>query len=415
LNKRKKPNRRKTRPSQGDTVLVSFMAPNRPDIARLVGERALNSDSESEADEEVDDMEDPPSAGSDNPPSGGNPGLDLRRTAQAALQSADSPGPKDTRTSPPRRESVQSGCGDRAEAPLRPRSDSVNAASSNKPTAGARANGDQPHVNGAGSASKYTFEATSPKLTGERLRPLVNGYPHEYSLATSPNLRELTIPQAKGSPRQTLPALQNPSSPRDGPNGSPNQKQTLPGFRQLSELAEAANEQREARANGYPHRHSFSSVGTGQSPVLVSRHYSTSTQRSPPGSAFPSLSATSPISAHSDISSQDPFLRSGQSHHYFFNRRPSQASDNGPPYGPNLPLSASTADSYQSSDSFALSPGSTDPGHRMSIDEAVNNHRTLPPPTGPHIQHIPPHGASGFKCDHPGCTASPFQTQYLLK
>ena len=50
LKKRKKPNRRKTRPSQGDTVLIDFMDPNRPDIARLVGERALNSDSGSEAD-----------------------------------------------------------------------------------------------------------------------------------------------------------------------------------------------------------------------------------------------------------------------------------------------------------------------------------------------------------------------------
>ncbi|KAF2815100.1 uncharacterized protein BDZ99DRAFT_190491 [Mytilinidion resinicola] len=412
--KRKKPNRRKTRPIQGDTVLVSFMDPNRPDIARLVGEQALNSDSGSEADEE--DMEDivnqSPPADSAHQTAGTPSGLDLVGTAQAALQTADSRGPKDTRTSPPRREPVKSGSGEFAEPPFRPMSESVNEASTQYPSAGVLTNGGQAHANGAGSASDRKFEATSPKLTGERLSPLANGYPHEDSLATSPNLRELTIPQSKGSPRQTLPALQNPSSPsRDGPN-SPNHNQKLPSFRQLSELAEAAsNEQLEARANGYPHRHSFSS--TGQSPTLVSRHYSTSSiQRSPP-TPFPPLSATSPISAHSDISSsQDLFLRSGQSHQYFFNRRPSQASDNGPPYGSNLPLSASTADSYPSSDSF--SPGSTDHGHRMSIDEAVNNHRTLPPPTGPHIQHIPPHGASGFKCDHPGCTAPPFQTQYLL-
>ncbi|KAF2492949.1 hypothetical protein BU16DRAFT_529203 [Lophium mytilinum] len=52
--KRKKPNRRNTRPSQGDTVLMSFMDPNRPEIARLVGEQALISDSGSEADEEED-------------------------------------------------------------------------------------------------------------------------------------------------------------------------------------------------------------------------------------------------------------------------------------------------------------------------------------------------------------------------
>src|SRR4051794_11459270 len=48
----RKSNRQKTRPSQGDFVLFRVMEPNRPDIARLVGERALNSDSGSEADDE---------------------------------------------------------------------------------------------------------------------------------------------------------------------------------------------------------------------------------------------------------------------------------------------------------------------------------------------------------------------------
>ncbi|KAF1828995.1 hypothetical protein BDW02DRAFT_191161 [Decorospora gaudefroyi] len=48
----KKPNRRQTRPSQGDYVLIQVMDPNRPDIARKVGEQALNSDSGSEAEDE---------------------------------------------------------------------------------------------------------------------------------------------------------------------------------------------------------------------------------------------------------------------------------------------------------------------------------------------------------------------------
>jgi hypothetical protein len=31
------------------------------------------------------------------------------------------------------------------------------------------------------------------------------------------------------------------------------------------------------------------------------------------------------------------------------------------------------------------------------------------------MQTVPAHGTAGYKCDHPGCTAPPFQTQYLLK
>ncbi|KAF2802033.1 uncharacterized protein BDZ99DRAFT_469305 [Mytilinidion resinicola] len=41
---------RKTRSSQGDRVLVESMYPDQPDIAQLVGEQALNSDSEDEED-----------------------------------------------------------------------------------------------------------------------------------------------------------------------------------------------------------------------------------------------------------------------------------------------------------------------------------------------------------------------------
>ncbi|OCL04176.1 hypothetical protein AOQ84DRAFT_124630 [Glonium stellatum] len=400
--KRKKPNRRKTRPSQGDTVLINFMDPNRPDIARIAGETALNSDSGSEADdEEMDERESEPASSDSILRSPPNVASLLVSTAQAALQATeDASVPADTRIPQPMsREPVEE-----SQNNSRPhaKGDQDNAASKS-PSAGAQPNGVLSSTNGAcsnqpsGNCTK--LEATSPKPTGERAASLVNGYSHEDSMATS-NLREVTIPRSKGSPGHTLPALQNPW---DAPNGSSNQGQKLPGFRQLSELAEAAsNEQNEARTNGYhPHRQSFSS--TGQSPTSVSRQFSTSSQRSPPG-AYAPLNATSPISAHSDIP-QDPFRHSTAQ---FFGRRQSQASESAP-YQSGLP-SASTADSYQSSDGF--SPGSQVDGHRMSIDGAVN--RTLPLPTGTLIQHIPPHGANGFKCEHPGCTATPFQTQYLL-
>jgi len=91
LKKRKKPNRRNTRPSRGDTVLINFMDPNRPDIARLVGERALSSDSGSEADdeerEEREERESEPATSDSTLQAGPNlASLDLVGTAQAALQ-----------------------------------------------------------------------------------------------------------------------------------------------------------------------------------------------------------------------------------------------------------------------------------------------------------------------------------------
>jgi hypothetical protein len=64
------------------------MDPNRPDIARLVGERALNSDSGSEADdEEMEERESEPATSDSTLHAGPNlASLGLVGTAQAALQ-----------------------------------------------------------------------------------------------------------------------------------------------------------------------------------------------------------------------------------------------------------------------------------------------------------------------------------------
>ena len=409
--RRKKPNRRKTRPSQGDSVLIRVMAPNQPDIARQVGEQALNSDSGSETDDE--DMEarsqttEPASesAQTDSTQHSSSPAdlHTLQETAQKALDNTSAPGPVPAPKYPPsfHRDSV-------VEAdPHSPSTLAADTPVSQASYAGTQTSGIRVITNGVDlkspANSSSQFAATSPKLSGERHGSYADGHPPEDSIATSPNLRELTIPQSRGSPSQKLPALQNPHSPsRDGSVGSPNQERRLPSFRHISELAETAkNEQETNRSNGYPHRQSISSIG--QSPTSGTRQLSIS-------SPFTPLSAPSPHSANSDI-----FLRSGQHLTLFSTRRPSQASDNGPFSALH---SASTNDSYQSSD--GLSPRSqTTPiegrgQQRMSIDGALTS-RTLPPPVGPNIQHVPPHGSGGFKCEYPGCNAAPFQTQYLLK
>ncbi|KAL1645173.1 hypothetical protein SLS58_003878 [Diplodia intermedia] len=106
-----------------------------------------------------------------------------------------------------------------------------------------------------------------PPRKGSDQVPFVTGLPTpenfpklgtkaDHSPATSPNLRELAIPDSQASPDERLPALQNPTSPhRDSIAGSPNQ--SLPSFRHLSEIAEQATQENEHRAS-IDHRASFS-------------------------------------------------------------------------------------------------------------------------------------------------------------
>ncbi|ERF71283.1 hypothetical protein EPUS_05335 [Endocarpon pusillum Z07020] len=52
--KRKRRRKGRTRPSQGDAVLIHYLDPNRPDIAREVAQHALNSASQSEVEDETE-------------------------------------------------------------------------------------------------------------------------------------------------------------------------------------------------------------------------------------------------------------------------------------------------------------------------------------------------------------------------
>jgi hypothetical protein len=408
--------RRKAHPAtQSDFVLIRSMDPNRPDIAQQAGKQALKADSESEHDpgtEEEDDMGDhsdtteprqqsPPQKGQPIPTS---PAVDLQATAGAAIALNTPPGTRTPKLPPifPRdpRDSVVD--------PDPPPRNPIEAQTSPAPLL----NGISPITNGVHSGPRANeqsqLNATSQRNRSDSLAPPANGYSHESSLATSPRLAHLRIPQSKTSPGQILPALQTPHSPLgERLTASPRQEQRLPSFRHLSELAETAITEQQETNRGFPHRQSISS--STHSPKSIARQPSINSALSP-GTAF----APSPVSASGEPASKDIFLRS--SHLSLFSpRRPSQAAES--PYSSGLHSASTTTDSYQSSD--GLSPGSQptpieSSAHRMSIDGALTS-RTLPPPTGPHIQHIPPHGAGGFKCDHPGCTAPPFQTQYLLK
>ncbi|KAJ4286265.1 hypothetical protein N0V90_013299 [Kalmusia sp. IMI 367209] len=393
------------------------MAPNQPDVARQVGERALNSDSGSEPEDEEMDNRSPTveaveaveavssldyTHAQSKPPS--EPFSDLSQVAQKALDAsthtfAKPPAP------PLHRDSVVEPDSQDGSTPR-----SANSSSQTANT-DAEVNGVQHTAEDAN--GKKAAPSVPSSSSEEQNAATTNGHADAGSSKRAPDLHDLAISPREGSPSQRLPALQAPQSPlQDGLTHSPSQsKQQLPSFRHLSDLAETAIQEQETnRANSIAHRQSISS--TGQSPTSVSRQLSITSLS--PNSTFGPHSATSP-SGGPEFQTRDPFLRSGQHLTLFSTRRPSQASESGP-FSATTIHSATTENSYQSSE--GVSPGAQvtpiDMRQRLSIDGALAS-RTLPLPVGPNIQHIPSHGSSGFKCDHPGCTALPFQTQYLLK
>ena len=410
--RRKKSNRRKTRPSQGDFVLIRVMDPNQPDIARQVAERALNSDSGSEIEEDEVEMRGTINlAYAQTKPNGGS--AELSRMAQRALehQFAKPHAP------PIHRDSVVEPDGHDAHA--------LRKASFASQATDISTNGSLLSVSDAIARTRtLSVSAVSSSTTDDRNGSITNGRSESSSSGRTPDLHGLSIPSRTASPSQKLPALQTPQSPpQDGYAASPNsQKESLPSFRHLSDLAETAIQEQATRANSIAHRQSISS--TGQSPTSIERHLSI-TSLSPHTAASPGA-----LDPQSQFHTRDPFLRSGQGHLSLFAsaRRPSQASDSSP-YSA-VPLSAATESSFASE---GVSPGAQVPpsmdmrgsGGRLSIDGTLAS-RTLPPPVGvsAHVQGM---GAGvgmggggggvagGFKCDHPGCGAPPFQTQYLLK
>lgn len=73
--------------------------------------------------------------------------------------------------------------------------------------------------------------------------------PAERTLATSPNLRELTVPSTRESLSQKLSPLQDPRAPSPDKRIDPNRERPLPLFRHFSELAEAFSDKQEKDAS----------------------------------------------------------------------------------------------------------------------------------------------------------------------
>ena len=241
-----------------------------------------------------------------------------------------------------------------------------------------------------GEASQGSRPTSSQLSQQNQLSPT----PTAESIATSPALRQFAITASEGSPMETLPAMQtSPSIASRSPTG----QQNLPSLAsQLGNLKNVppppvtTNGTRQTYTNGAIH-------SPPQEYSSARPHYT-----------YPMYPATepSPASTNSGVSPREPFpsvhhTRSMSPPAKF---GPRQFPTNGltPQSEVQTPLSAST----QASMTTLSTEGS--PVHeRMVMDP---DRPTLPPllAGGPLI-------SGGFKCEHLGCTAPPFQTQYLLK
>ena len=266
----------------------------------------------------------------------------------------------------------------------------------------------------------YTVEsnrpsrASSPKLNGltSPHQAWSGGSSSSDVKLKSPNLRQYAIPISEGSPMETLPAMQ--SSPPQTLK-SPKGQHSLPSLHaQLGSLADAPSLQENSnRSNGIGHqgRAPFSSINNSVHSPPKDLNLSHATQfntiqnrangRFPP--VYPSTQP-SPASSLSEASSRDAFNKAQDLTNMSPPGRVGAHYNNGMTPQNELPTPIS-AGGYPSTSSFSADAAPN--GDRMNIDEG---RPVLPPLLG---------SASsvngGFECDHEGCTALPFQTQYLLK
>ncbi|KAI9824483.1 MAG: hypothetical protein M1826_007346 [Phylliscum demangeonii] len=139
------------------------------------------------------------------------------------------------------------------------------------------------------------------------------------------------------------------------------------------------------------------------------------------GQTSPDVVPMSPPGAYDDgrdVSDSPPSPDPGHlgSHPYYYNRRPSHASENGPPYAPlTIPDSPYPP--------LALTDGNGGSGGSAPFADTIPMHLGTSPPDQPLVgQPVPRRAreANGdaaekwFACTYPGCNARPFPTQYLL-
>lgn len=219
-------------------------------------------------------------------------------------------------------------------------------------------------------------------------------------LATSPRLRQFMA--SNGS--ATLPAIQNatPTASAKSPNG----QQSLPSISaQLGKLVDAPspNENLSSRST-FPISNGIQSPPMSGISPRPNHYPSPQTRLNSFPTPYPGTQP-SPASTFGEISPREPYRPNHDS------TTMSPPGKPGPPYytsGRPTHIDELTPESAESYSGFKGFTGgiSADSDH-PNIEPG---RRILPPLPG-----TGPLATGSFKCDYPGCTAPPFQTQYLLK
>ena len=386
MNPRGKKRHPKTQASQGDAVLIGFMGGlNHPDLATKAGEVPLPQSDDSDVD---DPMDADGREQTDEKKPVYDKESDLVHLAENALPLID-------------RNNGHDASKNEHSRPTRPKILTKNSLPEPK---------DVVHVKTEYRQSSPSAGASSPKRTkyesNASRSPSKNshGKGGPDSAAISPMLRRFTIPNSERSPTETLPAMQQ--SPPSSSSKSPNGQHSLPSLRaiQLEPLLDGRSPN-ESVPHGMNRPPFPLSNGTANSPPMSSIAARPTQYPSPQtrmnGHFHQPYPHGQPSPAYSEASPRDSATMSppGKPIHpqYYPGGRTPQSEE----------LTPQSAESHLSTSSFSTAP-SPNP-HHVDTDRS---RPILPPLSGM------PGGSlmiGAFKCEHAGCTAPAFQTQYLLK
>jgi hypothetical protein len=355
-------------------VLLGYLAPNRPDIAWAAAEATLNSDSGSElgGSDDEEKMRDRPNLIFNNQ---ATKIPELTKIARNTLTRIDSPSDKsDQGETLHHRGWIETG--------------SVNADGVDNEQI-KRGPTDANDINAAISIQGLVDTTTKDRRT-LKIKTFSDKISIEGSTATSPNLRQFRISAAESSPGQILPVI-NKSPPRSISRVSPDGIQSLPSLKTALAESETRDPDILMKAISPMLRTDFPPKTT-QSPSLNRPPYVSQSMSTPhPCRQLPSLGGKEMSGISPPESTQLSFFRSSK---------------------PDIPYTRATILSDQQ-----LIPQSTEGSNAypISIEHRMNVDNEKSKLSNGLLQTKGPLTSSGFKCAHPGCTALPFQTQYLLK
>ncbi|OBW63944.1 MAG: putative C4-dicarboxylate/malic acid transporter [Aureobasidium pullulans] len=234
----------------------------------------------------------------------------------------------------------------------------------------------------------------------------------------SPSQRAHSIHAVGSIPPSIYPLLRPEGTSEDAVSSSRTDRR-LPSFHQLSKIADSATEASDTRPIGLPNLSTYAGQIVAQSASTSHLHFPPS-QQSSPSTNFMLLGHPSPTNTRTDdtyANSHSPASFTAPNN--FDSRRKPAHTTRPPPFIPTMTSSSigtasstetmGSLQSHQNSDAGGYSTNHTTP-----MESTPSSLDGTPKSSG--ISRLQPStsAAAGFPCEYPGCTAPPFQTQYLL-